>query len=99
MFWQMPKKEVDFAHEFARVIQQRLLMAIGLGIVSVVTTAISASYGYYVRELPQSIKSLTVSVDGLKDLVQEEQEANKRQDFVQQNLDRRLERIESRILQ
>lgn len=94
MFWRVQKEEVTFAHEFAEAIKKRLLITTFLGVLTVLSTGITAAFGYYTKDLPQTIKGLTVSVDSLRQTVEEQSTINKHQDYVQDKIEKRLDRLE-----
>lgn len=87
-------KEREYAHRLADDLKRRLLTSTILGVLTVFTTGISAAFGYYTRELPASIKSLTTSVENLRVLIENEAETNDEQAAAQQTLDKRVTRLE-----
>lgn len=91
---QRQQRELEFAHEFAATIKKRLLLATALGFITVVTTGINAAFGYYARELPQSIRDLTSSVTDLKKVLSEQVEINEKQDDRVDGIESRVTRLE-----
>ena len=89
------KRKREYAHKLADDLKRRLLTSTILGVLTVVTTGTSAAFGYYTRELPASIKSLTASVENLRVLIEDEAKTNNEQDSGLDNLDRRVTKLES----
>jgi Sec-independent protein translocase protein TatA len=89
---QREARELRFAHEFAESIKLRLLTTTVLGLITVVTTGVTAVFGYYTRDLPETIRELTSSVTDLRKAITEQVEINEEQDD-------RVDRIESRVTQ
>lgn len=89
------EREREFAHKFADDIKKRLLGTTILGLLTVVSTGVSAAFGYYTRDLPKSIDSLTSSVLELKALIKEQQSTNDRQDDDTNGLEVRVTRLEN----
>jgi len=88
------KRERDYAHKLADDLKKRLLTSTILGVLTVVTTGISAAFGYYTRELPASIKSLTEATRNLRTLIEDEIKTNNEQDSNLDKLDRRVTKLE-----
>jgi cell division protein FtsB len=89
--------EQEFAHKFADDIRRRLVTTTVLGLLTVLSTGISAAFGYYTRDLPRSITSLTTSVESLRTLLVEQQKTNDRQDDDSADLNKRVTRLEDRL--
>jgi len=87
-------REREYAHKLADDLKKRLLTSTILGMLTVLTTGISAAFGYYTRELPASIKSLTTSVENLRVLIEDEAKTNNEQAAEQDSLDKRVTRLE-----
>ena len=94
MLFSAPKKEVDFAHKLVEDIRRRLLITTLLGGLTVISTGLSAAFGYYTKDLPATIKALTLSVESLRHTVKQEETINERQDYIQHQIEKRVERLE-----
>lgn len=65
MFNRKHDDEVKRMEEVAAVVKSRLLLAVILGALTVATTGLNASFTYYSKELPATIRSLNGSVTAL----------------------------------
>jgi hypothetical protein len=88
------RKDIEEAHRQADVIKNRLMMQIGLGLATLLSTGVTALFTYYLKDLPASIRSLNVAVERLSNHVDLQTKKNKQLDHVDSRLERRLERLE-----
>lgn len=85
------RTDIAEAQRQAEEIKKRLMMQVAVGLLS---TAVTALFTYYLRDLPSSIRSLNSAVERLSNHVDYQTEKNRQLDNTDSQLEKRLERLE-----
>lgn len=92
---QIPNRDdILYAHKLAEEIRNKLTTAIVVGVGALITTGVTAVGTYYTRDLPEAIRTLTLSVQKLNQHAEYQQEKNIEFTEAQKDIRDRLNRLE-----